>query len=73
MRKPIATTPRGPMALMWVEFAAELLDNFLFTRVEFGSSSALRFTRGSGTENRGGARTGGADDLPFLQDCKHEI
>jgi hypothetical protein len=34
------------MALIWVKFAAELLDNFLLTRVEFGSSSALRFTQG---------------------------
>jgi uncharacterized protein DUF302 len=31
--------------LICVKFAAGLLDNFLLTRVEFGSSSALRFTQ----------------------------
>jgi hypothetical protein len=33
------------MALIWVNSAAELSDNFFVMRVEFGSSSALRFTQ----------------------------
>ncbi len=62
------------MVLIWVKFAAELLDNFLLTRVEFGSSSAWRFhAEDPQRRMEPGARTGGADDLPFLQDCKHEI
>jgi hypothetical protein len=49
---------RGPMALMWVKFAAELLDNFFLTRVEFGNSSAcntialLREMTSEGDENQ---------------------
>jgi hypothetical protein len=72
MRMPNRYTPQGPMALMWINFAAELLDNFLLTR-EFGSASACGSRRVSGMESGAGTRTGGTDDLPFLQNCKHEI